>query len=260
MKDFKEEEIRELLASYVLGDSSPEETSMVHQLLQSQPELQQEIESLQKTLALYPLALPEVELPSTLGDRILAQATQENQAIPESKTTPTKVKHSPLPLKTIFSAISATLIVVLGGYNYTLQRQIARMDRELEEYQSAIARGTILQQELLSETNNNLVVLKGTESNPQSSGSLLVNTEADTIMVITQNLYPIAEDKVYRLWGIVDGEKIYCGEFKPDSQGNSLIKFPLDPDMLNPSQIVITLENSESDLFPQGQAVMVSNL
>lgn len=252
MKDFKEEEIRELLASYVLGDSSPEETAMVHQLLQSHPELQREIESLQKTLALYPLALPEVELPSTLGDRILAQAKQENQAIPESKATQTIVKHRPLPLKAIFSAISAALIVVLGGYNYTLQRQVARMDRELEEYKSAIA--------LLRQANNNLVSLQGTESNPQSSGSLLVNTEADTIMVITQNLSPIAENKVYRLWGIVDGEKIYCGEFKPDSQGNSLIKFPLDPNMLNPSQIVITLENSESDLSPQGQPVMVSNL
>ncbi|MBE9222535.1 anti-sigma factor [Cyanobacterium stanieri LEGE 03274] len=247
MKDFKEEEIKELLASYVLGDSTPEETSTVHQLLQSKPELQEEIESLQKTLALYPLALPEVELPKTLGDRILAQAKQENQIIPKTTTI---VKHRPLPL--IFSAISAMLIIVLGGYSYGLQRQVARMDKELQEYQSAIA--------LLRQKNNNLVSLQGTESNPQSSGSLLVNTDADTIMVITQNLSPIAENKVYRLWGIVDGEKIYCGEFKPDSQGNSLIKFPLDPDMLNPSQIVITLENSKSDLSPQGQPVMVSNL
>jgi hypothetical protein len=251
MKDFKEEEIRELLASYVLGDSSPEETLMVHQLLQSHPELQQEIESLQKTLALYPLALPEVELPSTLGDRILAQAKQENQAIPESKATQTIVKHRPL-LIPIFSAISAALIVVLGGYNYTLQRQVARMDRELEEYQSAIA--------LLRQANNNLVSLRGTEFNPQSSGSVLVNTQADKIMVTTQNLPPISENQVYRVWGMVDDKTIYCGEFRPDRDGKSLINLPLDPDILNSSGVIITLEDTDSDLHPTGETVMVSYL
>ncbi|AFZ48305.1 Anti-sigma K factor RskA [Cyanobacterium stanieri PCC 7202] len=247
MKDFKEEEIRELLASYVLGDSTPEETSTVHQLLQSKPELQQEIESLQKTLALYPLALPEVELPKTLGDRILAQAKQESQVIPETKTI---VKHRRLPI--IFSTISAMLIVVLGGYSYGLQRQVARMDRELQEYQSAIA--------LLRQANNNLVSLTGTELNPQSSGSVLVNTQADKIMVTTQNLSPIDDNQVYRIWGVVDGKVIYCGEFRPDREGNSLINLPLDPDILDSSGVIITLEDADSDLSPQGETVMVSYL
>jgi len=246
MKDFREEEIRGLLASYVLGDSTPEETSMVHDLLQSHPELQQEIESLQKTLALYPLALPEVELPKALGDRILAQAQQENQV------NQTIVKNSSLPLKPFLSVIGATLIVVLGGYNYSLQRQIAQMDRELQEYQSAIA--------LLRQSNNNLVSLTGTELNPQSSGSVLVNTQADKIMVTTQNLSPIEENQVYRVWGVVDGRIIYCGEFRPDSEGNSLINLPLDPDILDSSGVIITLEDANSDLSPQGETVMVSYL
>ncbi|WP_069791701.1 anti-sigma factor domain-containing protein [Cyanobacterium sp. IPPAS B-1200] len=254
MKDFREEEIKELLASYVLGDSTPEETAMVHDLLQSHPELQEEIDSLQKTLALYPLALPEVELPKALGDRILAQAQQENQV------NQTIVKNSSLPLKPFLSVIGATLIVVLGGYNYSLQRQIAQMDRELQEYQSAILKESALPHALSRQENDNLVSLRGTESNPQSSGSLLLNIEADTIMITTQNLDPIEQNQVYRLWGIVDGKEVYCGEFRPDSQGNSLIELPLDPNMVNPSQIVITLENSESDLTPQGQAVMVSYL
>lgn len=258
MNDFREEEIRELLASYVLGDSTPEETSMVHDLLQSHPELQAEIESLQKTLALYPLALPEVELPKTLGDRILAQADQENQVVlknqvvPENQVTKTKttVKRPPLPL--IFSAISAMLIVVLGGYNYSLQRQVAQMDRELQEYQSAIA--------LLRQANNNLVSLTGTELNPQSSGSVLVNTQADKIMVTTQNLSPIDDNQVYRIWGVVDGKVIYCGEFRPDREGNSLINLPLDPDILDSSGVIITLEDADSDLSPQGETVMISYL
>lgn len=246
MKEFTEEEIKGLLASYVLGDSSPEETAMVHQLLQSHPELQQEVDSLQKTLALYPLALPEVELPRTLGDRILAQAKSENQA------TQTIVKHRRLSFMPIFGVVSAALIVVLGGYSYSLQRQIAKMDSELEEYRSAIA--------LLRQADNNFVSLKGTELNPQSSGSLLVNTQADTIMVAIQNLPPIAEDQVYRLWGILGDEMIYCGEFKPDQNGNSLIKFPLDPDVMNSSAVMITLEQSQSDLHPTGKTVMVSQI
>jgi hypothetical protein len=71
------QEWQALLADYVLGDVSPEEAETVHQLLISQPELHQELDYLQETLSLIPLALPKSSLPKDLGKTILQLAQAE---------------------------------------------------------------------------------------------------------------------------------------------------------------------------------------
>jgi anti-sigma-K factor RskA len=230
------EEIRELLASYVLGDLTPEEVRQVDKLLATRPELQEEIKSLEDTLALFPLALPEVDLPDSLGDRILTSAIN-------SKTK--QKNHKQRIFFTVIGSLSATILVVLGITNYRLQQQVATN-------QEIIA--------ILAEGNKDLWTLQGTQLNPTASGSLVAIPESKTILVTVNNLAPLPTGKIYRLWGIVAGEKIYCGEFNSNSDGKVLVKFPLDADMADSSGVIITIEPSDKLKYPIGETVMIGNI
>ncbi len=66
-----------LITGYVLGDLSSEEATLVKQYLETYPELASEVESLQATLALFPLSLPETKPSEGLRSKILQAAATE---------------------------------------------------------------------------------------------------------------------------------------------------------------------------------------
>lgn len=245
MKDFSElEKIKELLASYVLGDLTSEEMEQVQKLLRQQPMLQKEIDSLQQTLALFPLGLPEVQLPPDLGARILEQAKTEI----ERHKQPSLFKSRERKWLTIAGTIAGGIIVSLGLVNYHLQQRVTALHKQLLLHQDAIA--------FLGQGNINLVSLKGTELNPDAEGRLIAIPESQTIFVTIQNVTPLPKNKIYRLWGIVNNKKVFCGEFLPDKQGNIFIKFPLDDDMANSSGVIITIEPEQKIPYPTGETII----
>jgi hypothetical protein len=80
-------------------------------------------------------------------------------------------------------------------------------------------------------------------------------------MVMTlNNLTPLPQGKIYRLWGVKNGKKIYCGEFNTDQQGTVLVKLPLDSDMLDSSGVIITIETLMQFSSPKGETVMIGNI
>jgi anti-sigma factor RsiW len=126
----------------VLGDLTSEEVTEVEKLLATRPELKQEVESLEQTLALFPLGLPEVELPSNLGDRLLQGAVAG-----ESE----KKSRKKLILLTVIGSITAAILATLSISNYRLQQQVATN-------QEIIA--------VLAQKSKDLLALKGTELIP----------------------------------------------------------------------------------------------
>ena len=251
MVDFGDsEEIKELLASYVLGDLTPEEVAAVHQLLNSHPELKAEVSSLQKTLALFPLALPEAELPPTLGSRILQAAS--GTVASSTASSSNQVRRRLTALLGIAGSVAASVVLGLGFYSYRLHQQVIATQAELSHYQETIA--------LLRQPSNRLLSIQGTEATPAASGSLVVVPKSETIVLALQNLTPLPKGKIYRLWGVADGKKIYCGEFKPNPQGKVLVELPLDAEMSDSASVVITVEPSQKLSYPTGETVMTGSI
>jgi anti-sigma-K factor RskA len=243
-------ELQELLASYVLGDLTSEEVALVNQLLETHPELKLEVNRLQNSLALLPLALPETTPPESLHAEIL-QAASVNHS--HSRVSPShRIWRKPQIWVTVLGSVAASVIISLSLYSYRLQQQIATIEAELSHYRETIA--------LLPQPNNRLVTFTGTDLTPIASGSLVIVPQSDTALLTLKNLSPLPQDKIYRLWAVVDNQKIYCGEFKPDSQGNVLIKLPLDEFMTNSSQAFITIEPLTKIPQPTGETVMKSSI
>ncbi|AHJ28709.1 anti-sigma factor [Nodularia spumigena CS-584] len=244
------DELQELLAGYVLGDLTPEEVAKVNQLLETRPELKVEVNRLQNSLALLPWALPETSPPKSLGSKILqaAAASPANSVV----STSNRIWRKPKIWFGVLGSVAASVVISLSLYSYRLQQEVTIAQAELSRYKETIA--------LLRQPNNRLLTLTGTNVTPVASGSLVIAPKSDVALLSLQNLDPLPKGQIYRLWAIVDNEKVYCGEFNSDSQGTVLMQLPLDEFMTDSSEAVITIEPIEKIPQPTGETVMKGSI
>jgi anti-sigma-K factor RskA len=235
----------ELLAGYVLGDLTPEEVATVNQYLAFHPELVREVNRLQETLALLSLALPVTELPPSLRDRILQGAVG---AVPPSLSS---VLRSPFPVNWLGVAgtVAAAALIALGWNSYRLRQQLAATQTELSAHRQIVA--------LLRQPNNRLLSLKGVQTPRITSGSLVIAPSQQKAFLTIQNLEPLPQGQVYRLWALFHGKKMDCADFKPNEEGKVWLELPLDRFLADTKSVVITVEPSQLTPEPTGAMVMV---
>ncbi len=254
-------EWEELLAGYVLGDLTPEEVTEMHQLIAEHPEIVTEIDQFQETLAMLPLGLSETYPAQSLRDRIAAAAIPiavENRLAeplePSIDLLTPKITRSPhrknlWKLAAIgLSSISAIAIISLGFDNYQMRQQIATNQVELQKHRQTIA--------MLQGADNRMISLKGMGAIPTASGSVMIAPTEKTAMISIQNLRQIPQDNSYRLWAIVDGEKVDCAQFRPDEQGKVFLKVPLGNALKQSTTVIITIEPNKDMPEPTGEMVM----
>ena len=177
-----------LLAGYVLGDLTPEDAVKVNQYLQLYPELADEVNSLQATLGLFPLSLPQSSPSDNLRSRILEAAENElsaqmvtnqeaegkgagsrgNASLHDAKEEESQFpsEHTPglstrrqlrrtKPLWLwLGGGVAAAVVATLGWYNYQLQRQLAIAQSDLSNYRQKAALSDL--QKELAQTQNQL--------------------------------------------------------------------------------------------------------
>ena len=265
------EDREQLLAGYVLGDLTLEEVVRVNQHLASHPELAEEVSRLQATLALLPLSLPETSPPQRLRSQILqaASASAQNGAAKQSN----RIRNQSKIWLGLAGSVAAALVLSLGWSNYRLHRQLAIAQAELLRSRTEIAtlRDSTLQQELvaaqadlsryqqlvtlLRQPNNRLLTLKGMTPTSQSSGSLVIAPNRQAAVLTLQNLAPLPKGKLYRLWAFVNGQKVDCAEFTPNSEGKVFLQLPLD-NWAGTTAVAITIEPSQGVVKPTGEMVM----
>ncbi|WP_019501822.1 anti-sigma factor domain-containing protein [Pseudanabaena sp. PCC 6802] len=247
----------ELLAGYVLGDLSPEEVEEVNQLLISHPELFAEVNSLQETLALIPMSLPESSPSAGLRSRLLAQIDEQPQnqfrleLARNAIALPPSQRQIWAPLSrwlAILSGVAATIAVALGLDSYRLRQELASARSDASQYRALVA--------MLRQPDNRLLALKGMGATPTASGSITITPSSQTATIAIQNLTPLPQGKVYRLWAIVDGKKVECAEFVPDSQGKVWLQVPLDRFLSKTGTVAITVEPAQRNPQSTGEMVM----
>ncbi|HBY81388.1 MAG TPA: hypothetical protein DEG47_31355 [Cyanobacteria bacterium UBA11148] len=251
------EQLEQLMAGYVLCDLSPEEAENFRQLLTNNPQLATEVNRLQEALELLPYALPEVEPPPHLRSAILDAASEEI-----SRDRPRKIYH--LPWSKIVASAAALVAIALGLNNYRLwqvaqsqQTVIARLQQELKIAQSE--KNTI--EAVLYPPTTRIFFLKGTTSDKSesASGRILLNPDQHKAVIVFQNLPTPPADQIYRLWAIVDNQKIPCANFSVSQQGTVLNEFsiPATACSSTKSTLAVTLEPSSLPPQPVGPIVMV---
>ncbi|NJK35358.1 MAG: hypothetical protein HC919_10620 [Oscillatoriales cyanobacterium SM2_2_1] len=143
-----------LLAGYALGDLSSEELASLQHILQTSPELHQELERFQETLALLPLALEEQSPASGMRERLLSRSGDHGEATAPSHGTLKR----PTPWLALLSLALGTAIALLGVDGIVLRRQMAETQAELQHHRETVA--------MLSQPKSRIVALQAWERFP----------------------------------------------------------------------------------------------
>jgi Anti-sigma-K factor rskA len=264
------DEWSELLAGYVLGDLNPAEIAAVEEYLTSSTAAQQELQQLQMALSLVNAAnLTAIDTsPATASE--LASLERLRPSI----TTP---KPQPLAIKTRQNQILFWLGWGLGSIaticattfwwqNYQLDRQLSIAQQKLQDQQVQLSQSgkqlTVAHQEiqsqqaLLMQSGNKLLAINGMDAGRKSTGSLVMSPAANTAVLVLQKVPPLPMGKVYRMWAVVDGEDMACGDFLPDKSGQVIKKTSMK-DWQRAKTVVITIESAKESTIPAGDAVMM---
>ena len=232
--------LEELLAGYVLGNLDEQELTWLNQQLVTNPQLKEQIQELESTLALMPYSLPQNVPSSDLRSKIYHQIAHRNQP-----------KHSQVftlnRLAWIISGITAVSTLLLGVNNYSLRQQLAINNHQLLQQQELIS--------LLRQPHNRLVSLQGLDELSRASGSLFIAPQKKKAVLALQNLAPLSGNKVYRLWAVSQGKKTGCANFTPDEKG--IVHLELSNNALkDANSILITIEPEADTKQPQGNPIM----
>ncbi|UFP94927.1 anti-sigma factor [Gloeobacter morelensis] len=235
-------EWEELMAGYVLGDLSDEERRTFEAWLAKHPEARAELARLQETLSLLPYALPEDNNPSAaLRNRILEASNAQPAA-------GRRTRSGWLPWAA--SAVAAALVVTLGFDSWQLRAQLTQSRQEVGRYRDLVS--------MLQQDTTRLVSLRGMDSARSASGNILITPGTPEVVVTLGNLPMPARGEVYRLWAVVDGRKVACGEFMPGEAGSVYVKLPLNGNFLT-APLVVTRERGDASQAV-GPMVMTSSI
>ncbi|MEM1290516.1 MAG: anti-sigma factor [Cyanobacteria bacterium P01_H01_bin.162] len=270
----KPHKLQQLLAGYALGNLTPTEAARVKQLLKHNPALVAELQTLQSTLAVVPLSLSH-PLPSPqLEHKILqaAQATPQTAA-PAVAIAPVKSRTWPW---WIVGSIAAILLTGLGLETYRLRQSLAaaQLENQALTEQLTLTQATLQQLQqielantrqelsryqgavnLLRQPDNRYLTLKSTVPEQPSTGSLVIVPSQSAAILALRDVPALPEGQVYRMWAVVNGQKIACGDFQPDAAGEVFLQLPVDEWGATP-EIVITVEPEQDLPEPVGEMVI----
>jgi anti-sigma-K factor RskA len=235
------EELKQLIAGYVLGDLSPEEAEQIRHFIGNNPEITEEIQVLQEILALLPYDLPETEPSDNLRSKIVAAASDANA------TTTVKSRRS-LPWQKI-AAVTATLCAILfATNNYYLREELRLAKEDKTKIMTA-----------LSKPDTRITELAGTPDATEATAKIIYNPDRTDAILVVNNLSETKQEQVYRLWAIVGQDKIACADFRTDANGNSIneISFPRNICAATNSTMAVTRESFPAPDQPLGSVVLL---
>ena len=254
----------DLFSGYVLGNLTPDEQAELTQLLQTQPELRDELRAYEATFDRLPQALEQPLPPSNLEAKIL-------QRVHTPTATSRFERHSSTPynrrryLWGVSGAIAAGLLLIVGWDNYRLRRSLTANVQKLNAAQDVIQRLQREQQEIATvlaslQNPDAVYALQGTGEFANTLGSIVTVASENKAILLARDLPSLPEDQVYRFWAATatgDG-LMYCGQFTVDEV--ALVEWSL-PDAacgLQTSQAAVTIDPITASTASGGELVMLS--
>ncbi|MEN8446703.1 MAG: anti-sigma factor [Cyanobacteria bacterium J06555_13] len=173
-------------------------------------------------------------------------------------------------------AITAALLAtVLGLNNFQLRSQLGRTTNENLGLQSRLDARTAEMTTLenanlrdqailttLRQPNTLVYDLEGIGDAVNAFGSLLAAPDHSEVTLVVENLPPLSESQIYRLWAAatLTAQPIFCGEFSEAVEGTAVWTVPDALCSNAPAKIIITVDAVVDPLVPKGPAVLQSTL
>ncbi len=256
----------ESAALYVIDAMTEEERRSFETHLRDCEHCRAEVASLQGVDEALASAVPQVDPPAALRDRVMSSVLGSEPA-KRVQPRPAAGMAQWLPL-----AASLVLSVGLGGYAYSLQQRIAVLEDELTgaraQAADTLARAEATQRTLqLTQTHLDVltapdsarVALAGQPAAPGASGRADWS-RARGLALSLENLPPLQPGRTYQVWLLTAGMPVSAGLLAPDAAGRSTIVYSVPPGDVAPTGIALSEEPAGGVPQPTGQLVLVGLL
>lgn len=251
------DEVREIESLYALGVLDSETAQKVEDfLLHATREQQNEITEWREVTALLPVALPQVEVPSRLKERLLTRIAGERAPAfsmpPGSSAKVLQFHPQPRPSKQTPNWLAIAAAIVLAISSIFLAWRSTRLSSQLD-----IAEGQV--KEFLS-PDTQIISMTGVEA-PQANAKVIWNKKSQKWKVYLRNLPVPSNDKDYQLWYVTKNAKINAKVFSPNAQGNAVLDISLPFEALKELEATaITLEPKGGSPQPTGRPYLQATI
>jgi len=206
--------IRELIPDYAFGLTDAEETQRVRSGFAHCPEARDELADFRRLRAELMLAVPQMEPPAALGERLMA--------VIASPIVPVKPHRRPAQWPRIAAAVEALLLLTTNLYWLLRVNDLTRRQDELA---AEIARQPPNVFILSNTSSLRWVRLPPSQQNASTSAFLMWNAESETGLLYARGFPKLAAGTTYQLWLTRGDEKVSGGTFHVDADGNGALLF-----------------------------------
>ena len=196
----------DLIPGYALNCLDPEDIHIVEAHLAGCSACLEELRAYQNAVTELPLAIPEVDPPAGLKNKILAKASLQKRVGAGSGGLLASLSR---PIQQFLGVISESpglalawlaLVIVLAAGNIILANQIARQNRAQLDGMRTLA-------------------LAGTEFAPGAYGLIVISADGEDGTLVVDGLNTLSSDLEYQLWLIQDGQRDSGGTFRVGQDG-----------------------------------------
>jgi anti-sigma-K factor RskA len=215
-----------LLEQYLLGELSHEQEILIQKVLNQDDDLRnifEEIEQEFERIAFENAIPPPEKVKKALKSSV--ESTKENIQIRD--ITPFEKRNLFRSVRLAVAASLAFLFAISSFWLYNRWQSSEENLNSLQEQTIALQeRMMILEQNIevttqryMTINNRNVIplLLKGNQTLPESRAVAYVNHETKSVLVNSQGLPPLDEDKTYQMWADVDGVMINMGLLPADA-------------------------------------------
>ncbi len=210
-----------MLEAYATGTLNEQEMQGIQCLAQTYPEIQTELQKLQKSLEKY-VFLHERTPPPLLKEKLFAQMTFDDEPADEELITDELPKGKQLfPTWGVVSVAASVLLIAAVGWLFTQNNSLKNTNDTLAKKVETIEANNMKNANLLAaygNPENKIITLKGLEKAKEGSVTIFWNQANNQVALRVNNLPQPAADEQYQLWTIVDGNPVDMGVLDNDFQ------------------------------------------
>ena len=250
-----------VLELYVYDQLSAVGRSEVENICARYPEVQAELEAIQAAVDGYVTSHSHVPDPA-LRNKILSQLDLRDAD--EPKVIPMNATGASYRWLAAASVILFLMSSAVNLYLYTQYRNVSGQLAELESKNSVLAdNNTHLTKQLttisddltaMASPTNVRVELAGLPLSPAARALIFWDKERKATYINTSQLPPLAEEKQYQLWAIVDGKPVDLGVLPNDKHQVALLKVK---NVSAPQAFAITIEPKGGSVGPTMDQMIV---
>ena len=244
--------VDEMIDLYALGALEPGEQAMVDRHLEQCRACRAHLADARRVAAQLAWSAPQHEPPADLQRKVRRRVEQlQRQERPEPSVSPARSAFSwRRSLRGGLLAAGLAALLVLAGWNVTLQRQVAAQAAQLATHQQL--------DEMLRSPGARVITLQAQPAAPKASGSLVIAPSSTEGYLVTAGLPVLSRDRSYQLWLQEGEERTSAGVFRVDERGTGALLVRSQHALADYTGCGITIEPAGGSARPTGDRVLRS--